>query len=61
MLMAEGLEYEKDREGRQQDVALFDSLIKSAKLAGGPRAHLGEAARRPIRSPGAVKIAHDLE
>ena len=33
--------------------ALFESLIESAKLAGvEPRAYLGEAARRAIRSPG---------
>ncbi len=33
--------------------ALFYSLIEAAKLAGvEPRAYLGEAARRAIRSPG---------
>ncbi len=42
--------------------ALFYSLIESAKLAGvEPRAYLGEAARRAIRSPGAVTLARDLK
>ena len=40
----------------------FYSLIESAKLAGvEPRAYLGEAARRAIRSPGAVTLARDLK
>ncbi len=43
-------------------VALFYSLIESAKLAGmEPRAYLGEASRRAIRSPGAVTLARDLK
>jgi transposase len=42
--------------------ALFYSLIESAKLAGvEPRAYLGEAARRAIRSPGTVTLARDLK
>ncbi len=42
--------------------ALFYSLIESAKLAGvEPRAYLGEAARRAIRSPGAVTLARVLK
>ena len=42
--------------------ALFYSLIESAKLAGvEPRAYLGEAAGRAIRSPGAVMLARDLK
>jgi hypothetical protein len=42
--------------------ALFYSLIESAKLAGvGPRAYLGEAARRAIRNPGTVTLARDLK
>jgi hypothetical protein len=42
--------------------ALFDSLIESPKLAGvEPRACLGEAARRAIRSLGAVTLARDLK
>jgi hypothetical protein len=42
--------------------ALFYSLIEPAKLAEvEPRAFLGEAARRAIRSPGAVPLASDLK
>ncbi len=42
--------------------ALFYSLIESAKrCAVEPRAYLGEAARRAIRSPGAVTLARDLK
>ena len=42
--------------------ALFCSLIESAKLCGvEPRAYLGEAAPRAIRSPGAVTLARDLK
>ena len=41
--------------------ALFYLLIESAKLAGvEPRAYLGEAARRAIRSRGAVTLARDI-
>ena len=41
---------------------LFYPLIESAKLAGvEPRAYLGEASRRAIRSPGAVTLARDLK
>jgi len=41
--------------------ALFYSLIESAKLCGvEPRAYLREAARRAIRSHGAVTLARDL-
>ena len=37
-------------------------LIESAKLCGvEPRAYLGEAARRAIRSAGAVTLARDLK
>ncbi len=43
-------------------VTLFYSLIESAKLAGvEPRAYLGEAPRRAIRSPRAVTLARDLK
>ena len=46
---------------RNRVAALFYSLIESAKLCGvEPRAYLGEAARRAIRSPGAVTLARDL-
>ena len=42
--------------------ALFYSLIESAKLAWvEPPAYLGEAARRAIRSRGAVTLARDLK
>ncbi len=42
--------------------ALFYSLIESAKLAGvEPRAYLGEAARRAIRSPGTVTLSRDFD
>ncbi len=42
--------------------ALFYSLIESAKLCGvEPRAYLGKAARRAVRSPGAVTLARDLK
>jgi len=42
--------------------ALFYSLIESVKLCGvEPHAYLGEAARRAIRSPGAVTLARDLK
>ncbi len=42
--------------------ALFYSLIESAKLAGvEPRAYLGEAARRAIRNPGTVTLAHEFK
>jgi transposase len=42
--------------------ALFYSLTESAKLCGvEPRAYLGGAARRAIRSPGAVTLARDLK
>ena len=41
--------------------ALFYLLIESAKLAGvEPRAYLGEAARRAIRSRVAVTLARDI-
>ncbi len=41
---------------------LFYSPIESVKRAGvEPRAYLGEAARRAIRSPGAVTLARDLK
>jgi hypothetical protein len=40
----------------------FYSPIESAKLAGvEPRAYLGDATRRAIRSPGAVTLARDLK
>ena len=42
--------------------ALFYSLIESAKPCGvEPRASLGEAAKRAIRSPGTVTLARDTE
>ncbi len=42
-------------------LADFYSLIESAKLAGvEPRAYLGEASRRAIRSPGAVTLARNF-
>ncbi len=42
--------------------ALFYSLIESAKLCGvEPRAYLSEAARRAIRSPGALTLARDFK
>ncbi len=45
-----------------QAVALFYSLIESAKLCGvEPRAYLGEAAPLAIRSFGAVTLARDLK
>ena len=41
---------------------MFYSLIESTKLARvEPRAYLGEAARRAIRNPGAVTLAHDAK
>ncbi len=45
-----------------QAVALFYSLIESAKLCGvEPRVYLGETTRRAIRSPGVVTLACDLK
>jgi transposase len=42
--------------------ALFYSLIESEKLARvEPRAYLGEAARRAIRSPGTVTLVRDFK
>ena len=42
--------------------ALFYSLIESAKLARvEPRAYLGEATLRAVRSPGTVTLARDLK
>jgi hypothetical protein len=42
--------------------ALFYPLIESANLVVvEPRAYLGEAARRAIRSPGTVTLARDLK
>jgi hypothetical protein len=41
--------------------ALLYSLIESNRLAGvEPRAYLGEAARRAIRSPGTITLPADL-
>jgi hypothetical protein len=54
--------YGSRSEGGTRSAAPFYSLIESAKLGGvEPRAYLSEAARRAIRNPGTVTLAHDLK
>ncbi len=52
----------ESRSERGTRVALFYSLIESAKLCGvEPRAYLREATLRAVRNPGTVTLARDLK